>query len=375
MPGRRKRHDAALALMHWCLLDPSGMSYHPGTPLKAPLGGSQSALSYLALALQARGHRVSFVLKGQPPPDSPVPIYALETLPSDFWQQDFDLILLLNQADFIAEVDWPAVPLVFWNHHLPLTLSQSTLAQVKEHCAAMVFVSHWQQQGYLNCYELGSLPTEVIGNAIAPHFAGKPTPLSRDPVLAYTSTPRRGLEMLLPIYQDLRREYPALELQIFSSFAVYQIPEEADGFATLYGLCRSLPGVSYRGGVPQPLLAEALRQTHLLAYPNLFPETFCTAALEALAAGCRVVTSALGALPETTAGYARLVPWHKQPSAFYQSYLHALGNEIEAWYRGASAWEQTRQEQADWAQAQHVWDVRVEAWESLAQKRVNSDDF
>jgi hypothetical protein len=66
-----KRHDAALALMHWCLLDPSGMSYHPGTPLKAPLGGSQSALSYLALALQARGHRVSFVLKGQPPPDSP----------------------------------------------------------------------------------------------------------------------------------------------------------------------------------------------------------------------------------------------------------------------------------------------------------------
>lgn len=349
--------------MHGCLIDPSGMCYHPSTPQTAPLGGSQSALCYLALALQARGHQISFVIQPDPPEGSPVPIYSLAALPEDFWQQDFDWVLLLNHADFLTDMPAFKAPLIFWNHHLPLTLSQATLENIKTHCAAMVFVSHWQQKSYLNCYDLEGLPTVVIGNAIAPSFEGKPAPLARDPILAYTSTPRRGLEMLLPLYQELRREYPALTLQLFSSFAVYQIPEESDGFASLYALCRRLPGITYRGAVPQPHLAEALRQSHILAYPNIFPETFCTAALESLAAGCRVVTSALGALPETTAGYARLVPWHHQPSAFYQSYLHALGNEIETWYRSGPAWEQMRQEQVNWAQSQ-TWENRAFNWET-----------
>jgi hypothetical protein len=41
-------------------------------------------------------------------------------------------------------------------------------------------------------------------------------------------------------------------------------------------------------------------------YPNTYPETCCTSILEAMAHRCNVISSELGAIPETSNGFANL---------------------------------------------------------------------
>ncbi len=85
---------------------------------------------------------------------------------------------------------------------------------------------------------------------------------------------------------------------------VYRVPQAADEaqFGMLYHRCRETPGVEYIGSLAQPELAAALMSVAMLAYPNTFAETGCIAAMEAMAAGCWIVTSDFGALRKRPPG-------------------------------------------------------------------------
>jgi glycosyltransferase involved in cell wall biosynthesis len=118
--------------------------------------------------------------------------------------------------------------------------------------------------------------------------------------------------------------------------------------------------VVYRGSIPNSKLREELPTFDILAYPNTFEETSCIAVIEALSAGLRVVTSNLGALPETTEGWARMYPYLKDSSLHTQCFANILLEEIELVRSGKLDEHLTQQTQT--YNTRWTWDYRIQEW-------------
>jgi glycosyltransferase involved in cell wall biosynthesis len=149
--------------------------------------------------------------------------------------------------------------------------------------------------------------------------------------LAYTSTPFRGLAVLLACFPAIYKRHPTCQLDVYSSMLVYDQPAAADPYQRLYEQCRAMTGANYRGSLAQPELAKELAGASILAYPSTFAETSCIAVMEAMAAGLLVIASDLGALSETCDGQARLVPpagGERSAEQFAIDYARALDQAL-----------------------------------------------
>ncbi len=251
-------------------------------------------------------------------------------------------------------------PRVVWIHH---DIDQDYMQWCKDKTlvdsvACFVFVSCWQRARYLAAFGLPRERCVVLQNAtdVGPDLRSWDAgPIWR---CAYTSTPFRGLSVLLDAWERLGPR--GAELNIWSSMKLYR---GDDGpYAHLYERAQSMPGVIYHGIVPNAELRAALRTVHFLTYPSTFAETSCLAVIEAMTAGCRVIVPSLGALPETTCGYAHVYPSRSDAAAHARSFSDALRTEFEEPWCGAS--EMALQQQQHCAAA-YDWRRRVEEWRRL----------
>ncbi|WP_029007716.1 glycosyltransferase family 4 protein [Azospirillum halopraeferens] len=365
--------------MRLAFLDFAGWTYTPDTPYERPLGGMQSAACYLAEALARRGHGVS-LLTGDAPP---VTVRGVAVQPATgeacraaLTGTDAAIVVggcTATVAAFLREAAPPPARLVLWTGHAHDQPAVAPLADpaVRGLFDSVALVSDWQRGRFHAAFGLDAGRTAVLRNAIAPAFealipedepvlAGRPRP----PVLAYTSTPYRGLNLLLAGFPHLRPLVPGVRLRVFSSMAVYDgTAPEADPFTSLYDRARSLEGVEYVGAVPQPELARALRSVSCLAYPNSFEETSCIAVMEAMAAGCLIATCARAALPETLAGFGVTIPPDDDPGTFAGDFVQMLAWLLPRLQAEAPAFEDRLRRQVRHVNATGTWSVRAGEWE------------
>ena len=126
-------------------------------------------------------------------------------------------------------------------------------------------------------------------------------PKEKDKVnLIYFSTPHRGLEILVPVFESLAEKYKNIHLNVFSSFKIYGWDEADKQFEPLYDRIRNHPQMTYYGFVSNDQLKQALNSAHIFAYPSIWQETSCRAMLESMSAGLVCVHPNFGALPETS---------------------------------------------------------------------------
>ena len=289
------------------------------SPLEKPMGGLQSGVCYLTRQLSLQGHELSIV-NGCAEEHMEEGVRFIPWNAHWTGASEMDAIIVTAASSEMMAAwqhNYGRKPMwLLWVHY---DIDQNAIHLLKkpedrDRFDGFLFVSEWQTQVFRETFGIGWDRAFVMRNAVSPVFHDLFQPgeailpaKSPDPLFVYTSTPYRGLEPLMNAVPLIRERVPDARFQIFSSWAVYGRSGEADPHHDLYERCRTTPGVEYIGGVPQTQLAQHMKQAWGLAYPSIFRETSCIAVMEGLAAGCKVITSHLAALPETTGGFGELI--------------------------------------------------------------------
>ncbi len=351
---------------------PTNLTFNVATPEQRPLGGMASCTCYLARALAARGHDVTLV--ATLPEGTPdvlmgvrhVPMKDVLGDPMNFFRDgDYDVAVALNYPDIAPYVknSSPRTFNLVWLHIYPDQPALKSLPAVQGSLDAVVCVSATLR----DAFQL-TIPKEAIGNAIAPVFENMFS--SPDELLAakenravYASMPFRGLDQMVDVMGKVKGK---VELDVFSSADTYQAT--GTDYSAIFDAAARNPRIRTHGGVDQRTLAEGFRRAAYLTYPCTFIESSCIVAMEAMAAGLKVISNDLGALPETTMGFADLLPVNGGVILRDDHIAGITGlvekNEAE-FQRDPKAWAEQRFAQMKIVNQQYTWANRAAQWEAF----------
>ncbi len=165
-------------------------------------------------------------------------------------------------------------------------------------------LSEWAREYFLKTYDFVS-PEQVIKtrNGIDLSLYANPEP--RNPHrMFYSSSLDRGEFTAIEALPLIRDKVPDAELHIYYGLDIWKRfapQDQLQQIAFLEQLMaeRSSQGVRFHGRVNPDELAREQMRSGVWAYSTWFTETSCLTAMEAQAAGCRIVTSPIAALNET----------------------------------------------------------------------------
>ena len=161
-----------------------------------------------------------------------------------------------------------------------------------------VFNSDYQKKEFCNKFDFKGRSISVIKNSIIPieikqkKYGGKVN-------LIYHTTPHRGLEPLAHCFPKILAENDKVYLKVFSSLKIYGWDEKDKVFEPLYKKLKDMKNVEYSPNVSNDEIRAELINSHIFAYPNIWPESSCLAAIEAMSAKNLLVLPNLAALKET----------------------------------------------------------------------------
>lgn len=218
---------------------------------------------------------------------------------------------------------------VYWLHDLPGDPESQHLADGgHEKFHTLVFVSNWQMQRYIEHYNLPWSKCIVIENAIEPiekSLIQKPDDTIN---LIYHTTPHRGLEIVVPVFEKLCEKYSNIHLDVYSSFKIYGWEQRDQQFEKIINRCKEHPKISYHGTVPNNQIREALGKAHIFAFPSIWPETSCISLIEAMSAGVMCVHPNFAALSDTAGGMNFMYQWdndvNRHANIFYAALDHGI---------------------------------------------------
>ena len=260
---------------------------------------------------------------------------------------------------------------IFWAHDLPGDPESEFLRDKNKmnQFHKFVFVSNWQMQGYMQAYGIPWSKCIVLHNAIEP-IEQIPEEVHSHPEtirLIYTSTPHRGLNILVPVFEKLAEKYDNIHLDVYSSFEIYGWKQRDEQYQELFEQIQKHEQMTYHGAQPNEVVREAIQHSHIFAYPSIWPETSCLSLMEAMSGGLVCVHSNYAALPETAANWTRMYQLHEEPNhhaaIFYGMLESAIQNISEPSNIAAMK---------TYADIFYGWAHRTVEWNALMQSLINT---
>lgn len=176
----------------------------------------------------------------------------------------------------------------------------------------MACVSHAQRSMILG---RGSDPEKivVIRNGFDPEIFPYAGPESRDwneLIFIGRVEPAKGIHLLVQVFGQLKAEYPELKLSVYGDTSFWP-----DFVKQIPSLESTMPGLKFKGKVPQRELASNLRKAGLLVFPSISFESAGLAVVDAQASGCPVVAFGVGGVPEYLDSNLGEVIYERTPEA------------------------------------------------------------
>ena len=169
---------------------------------------------------------------------------------------------------------------------------------------------------------------------------------------------------MLKVFKNLDLEN--VKLNVCSSTIIYGKKFDdmlGKKYKNIFDECKSMKNVNYLGFVKNTKIVELLKNMHIYTFPSVWPETSCISAIEAMAAGCEIVTSNLGALYETCTPFGTFVGFDSNFDNFEKKYQQTLENSIKNFWSKEN--QKKIQLQREIINLTYSWTTRSKEWLSF----------
>jgi len=175
--------------------------------------------------------------------------------------------------------------------------------------------------------------------------------------VGYFSAYYRGLECLLDMWLDIRKEVPTATLDVYYGWESWVALEGEDDF--YHRMNQKFDemkkhGVTVHGRVSHEELAKAMKELQVWAYPTQFAEIHCITALKAQEAGCYPVVTNVAALAETVQSGDKLSTKRIYLDEYQQKKF--VGKVVAALKEGKTG---TPVPDTDWSDVAKQWDTAI----------------
>lgn len=201
-----------------------------------------------------------------------------------------------------------------------------------------------------------------------------PQPIVRDPhLIVYGSSYDRGLEHLLKMWPDIKKNVPDAKLRIFYGWNLFDIgyadnPERKAWKEKINKLMQQ-EGIVHLGRISHGALEMEFQRAGVWAYPTHFGEISCITAMKAQAMGAVPCVINYAALIETVQFGVKIKGdiYDQETKDLYKNALIGLLNDTK--YQ-----EDVRKEMIPWAKENFAWGKVADQWDREFRREITLEE-